>query len=208
MSKREFLVDGLRHSVVRNQSYLVLLREVGGDNVLSINIGGFEAQAIALALDNMKPSRPMTHDLLKSLMDAFHIRLDHVHISRLHEGVFYANLVCELGEKLIEIDSRTSDALAVAVRAGCPIFVEDDIVKEAARPLEEEIELPPMEEEEEEEENHTPSPEAGSESSIEAQSTDLSTLSVAQLEQVLSKALEDEDYERAARVRDEINKRG
>jgi len=205
MSKREFLVDGLRHSVVRNHSYLVLLREVGGDNVLSINIGGFEAQAIALAMDNMKPSRPMTHDLLKSIMDAFHIRLDHIHICRLHEGVFYANLVCELGEKLIEIDSRTSDALAVAVRTGCPIFVEDDIVQEAARPLEEEIELPPMEEEEEE---HAASLEAGSESSIEAQPTDLSSLTVAQLEQVLSKALEDEDYERAARVRDEINKRG
>lgn len=205
MSKREFLVDGLRHSVVRNHSYLVLLREVGGDNVLSINIGGFEAQAIALAMDNMKPSRPMTHDLLKSIMDAFHIRLDHIHICRLHEGVFYANLVCELGEKLIEIDSRTSDALAVAVRTGCPIFVEDDIVQEAARPLEEEIELPPMEEEEEE---HAASLEAGSESSIEAHPTDLSSLTVAQLEQVLSKALEDEDYERAARVRDEINKRG
>ena len=206
MSKREFLIDGLRHSVVRNQSYLVILREAGGENILSINIGGFEAQAIALALDNMRPSRPMTHDLMKSMMDAFHIRLDHVHICRLHEGVFYANLVCESGEKMLEIDSRTSDALALAVRTGCPVFVEEDVVREAARPMEEEKELPPMLEEEDEDEleiEEIPGYDTGKKTS-----EDLSSMTLAQLDAELSQALEREDYERAARVRDEIKKRG
>ena len=124
-------IIALSHSVTQSHSFAVVLGEVGGTRRLPIVIGGFEAQAIAVALDNMKPSRPLTHDLMKALCDTFDIQLEYIFISKLLDGVFYSNLVCKRGDHVFEVDSRTSDALALAVRFDCPIYVEEGILNEA-----------------------------------------------------------------------------
>src|SRR3954463_16751861 len=131
MKKIELEIIALSHSVTQSHSFAVVLGEVGGSRRLPIVIGGFEAQAIAVALDNMKPSRPLTHDLMKTICDTFDIQLEYIYISKLLDGVFYANLVCKRGEDVFEVDSRTSDALALAVRFDCAIYVEESILSEA-----------------------------------------------------------------------------
>ena len=115
MKKIELDIIVLSHSVTQSHSFSVVLGEVGGTRRLAIVIGGFEAQAIAVALDNMKPSRPLTHDLMKALCDTFDIQLEHIFITKLLDGVFYSNLVCKRGEEIFEVDSRTSDALALLI---------------------------------------------------------------------------------------------
>ena len=142
MRKIELEIIALSHSVTQSHSFAVVLGEIGGSRRLPIVIGGFEAQAIAVALDNMKPSRPLTHDLMKTMCDTFEIQLEYIYISKLLDGVFYSNLVCKKGDDLFEVDSRTSDALALAVRFDCPIYVEESIILEAgveADPNEENI---------------------------------------------------------------------
>ena len=131
MKKIELEIIALSHSVTQSHSFAVVLGEVGGTRRLPIVIGGFEAQAIAVALDNMKPSRPLTHDLMKTICDTFEIELEYVYINKLLDGVFYSNLICRKGAETFEIDSRTSDALALAVRFDCPIYVEETILLEA-----------------------------------------------------------------------------
>jgi hypothetical protein len=176
----------------------VVLGEVGGSRRLPIVIGGFEAQAIAVALDNMKPSRPLTHDLMKTLCDTFEIKLEYIYISKLLDGVFYSNLVCKKGEDLFEVDSRTSDALALAVRFDCPIYVEESIILEAG------VEADPNEE------NAVTSAEEkqiAELTSAPSSSSNYNEMSVADLQVQLKAALDNEDYELAARIRDEMNKR-
>ena len=197
MKKIELEIIALSHSVTQSHSFAVVLGEVGGSRRLPIVIGGFEAQAIAVALDNMKPSRPLTHDLMKTLCDTFEIQLEHIYISKLLDGVFYSNLVCKKGDDVFEVDSRTSDALALAVRFDCPIYVDESIILEAgveADPNEESI----VSSSEEKQiagltSPHTPS--------------NYNEMSVADLQVQLKAALENEDYELAARIRDELNKR-
>ena len=198
MRKIELEIIALSHSVTQSHSFAVVLGEVGGSRRLPIVIGGFEAHAIAVALDNMKPSRPLTHDLMKTLCDTFEIKLEYIYISKLLDGVFYSNLVCKKGEDLFEVDSRTSDALALAVRFDCPIYVEESIILEAG------VEADPNEE------NAVTSAEEkqiAELTSAPSSSSNYNEMSVADLQVQLKAALDNEDYELAARIRDEMNKR-
>lgn len=197
MNKIELEIITLSHSVTQSHSFAVLLGEVGGTRRLPIVIGGFEAQAIAVALDNMHPSRPLTHDLMKMICDTFDITLEQVHISKLQEGVFYSNLVCKQNGEVYEVDSRTSDALALAVRFNCPIFVEESILNEAGTIAETgEAKL---------EDDEFAKLVTKSETVVE--SSNFSGMTDDELERQLSAAIEGEDYEKAARIRDEMNKR-
>ena len=191
MQKIELEIVALSHSITQSNSYAVVLGEVGGSRRLPIVIGGFEAQAIAVALENMHPSRPLTHDLMKNFMTSFDIALQEVFICDLQEGIFFSKLVCFPANDTIEIDSRTSDALALAVRFGCPIYVHENILNQAGVTNETT------------EKNTAPS-------SVVAptpNSNDLSTLSIAELNELLNEVLEQEDYIRAIDIRDEIAKR-
>src|ERR1700709_468025 len=131
MRKIELEIVALSHSITQTHSYAVVLGEVNGLRRLPIVIGGFEAQAIAVALEKMQPSRPLTHDLMKNFMSAFNIDLHEIIISDLQEGIFYSKLICSSDHDTIEIDSRTSDALALAVRFGCPVYTYEHILESA-----------------------------------------------------------------------------
>lgn len=190
MNKIELEIVALSHSITQSNSYAVVLGEVNGLRRLPIVIGGFEAQAIAVALENMHPSRPLTHDLMKNFMTAFGVQLQEVYICDLQEGIFYSKLVCFTANDTIEIDSRTSDAIALAVRFGCPIYVYSNILEQAG--LTSENADKPI--------HATPVNEP-------AKMNDLSLLSLAELNTLLKEVLEQEDYIRAIDIRDEINKR-
>ena len=196
MKKIELDIIALSHSVTQSHSFAVVLGEVGGTRRLPIVIGGFEAQAIAVALDNLKPSRPLTHDLMKTMCDTFEIELEYIFISKLVDGVFYSNLVCKRGAEYFDIDSRTSDALALAVRFDCPIYVEESILLEAgveADPNEEATLIDPQEKE--------------TADLAKSSATSYHTMSVPELQVELKTALDNEDYELAARIRDELKHR-
>jgi bifunctional DNase/RNase len=180
----------LSHSITQSNSYAVILGEVNGLRRLPIVIGGFEAQAIAVALENMHPSRPLTHDLMKNFMTAFDIQLQEVYICDLQEGIFYSKLVCFTANDTIEIDSRTSDALALAVRFGCPIYVYSNILEQAGL------------ENENAEKNSPPATVVA-----EPVANDLTSMSLVELNKLLQEVLEQEDYIRAIDIRDEINKK-
>ena len=190
MHKIELEIVALSHSITQSNSYAVVLGEVNGLRRLPIVIGGFEAQAIAVALENMHPSRPLTHDLMKNFMTAFGVQLQEVYICDLQEGIFYSKLVCFTANDTIEIDSRTSDAIALAVRFGCPIYVYSNILEQAG--LTSENADKPI--------HATPVNEP-------AKINDLSLLSLVELNNLLKDVLEQEDYIRAIDIRDEINKR-
>ena len=191
MHKIELEIVALSHSITQSNSYAVILGEVGGSRRLPIVIGGFEAQAIAVALENMHPSRPLTHDLMKNFMTSFDIALQEVYICDLQEGIFYSKLVCFTANDTIEIDSRTSDALALAVRFGCPIYVYENILDQAGVASE-----------------HVQSePAAPLESSSPKKENDLSSLTLSELNDLLNEVLEQEDYIKAIDIRDEIAKR-
>ena len=190
MHKIELEIVALSHSITQSNSYAVVLGEVNGLRRLPIVIGGFEAQAIAVALENMHPSRPLTHDLMKNFMTAFGVQLQEVYICDLQEGIFYSKLVCFTANDTIEIDSRTSDAIALAVRFGCPIYVYSNILEQAG--LTSENADKPI--------HATPVNEP-------AKINDLSLLSLVELNNLLKEVLDQEDYIRAIDIRDEINKR-
>lgn len=194
MRKIELEIVALSHSITQTHSYAIVLGEVNGLRRLPIVIGGFEAQAIAVALEKMQPSRPLTHDLMKNFMMAFNIELREVVISNLNEGIFYSKLMCsnDRGE-IIEIDSRTSDALALAVRLGCPIFIYENILESAGISVEESGEK---------KEKKTMS-----EESQPASDSNLKSMSLEELNKLLQEVLEQEDYIRAISIRDEINSR-
>ncbi len=196
MKKIELEIIALSHSVTQTHSFAVVLGEVGGTRRLPIVIGGFEAQAIAVALDDIKPSRPLTHDLMKTICDTFDIGLEYIYISKLLDGVFYSNLVCKKGEYFFEIDSRTSDALALAVRFDSAIYVEESILLEAGVEADPNEEASAAHQEEKEIAEIT-----------ESAPLKISEMNAAELKQALQQAIEGEDYERAARIRDEMNKR-
>jgi bifunctional DNase/RNase len=190
MHKIELEIVALSHSITQSNSYAVVLGEVNGLRRLPIVIGGFEAQAIAVALENMHPSRPLTHDLMKNFMTAFGVQLQEVYICDLQEGIFYSKLVCFTANDTIEIDSRTSDAIALAVRFGCPIYVYSNILEQAGLTTEnadKPIHATPINE--------------------PAKINDLSLLSLVELNNLLKEVLDQEDYIRAIDIRDEINKR-
>jgi bifunctional DNase/RNase len=193
MKKIELEIVALSHSITQTHSYAVVLGEVNGLRRLPIVIGGFEAQAIAVALERMQPSRPLTHDLMKNFMHAFNVELMEIIINDLQEGIFYSKLVCVNEHDTVEIDSRTSDALALAVRFGCPIYTYETILENAGIL---------MEDESKQKKSDIPVQESAS-----ASYKDLSKMSLEELEKLLSEVLEQEDYIRAIEIRDEINKR-
>jgi len=200
MKKIELDIVALSHSVTQSPNYAVVLGERSGTRRLPIVIGSFEAQAIAVAMERMSPSRPLTHDLFKNTLETFNVDLKEVVINNLLDGIFYAKLICIKDGEVFEIDSRTSDALALAVRFHCPVYTYEFILDAAGIVLEEG-------EEEEDEERETAAAAAQEKSVAAGQGAPLASYSVEALTQLLEEVLAEEDYERAAEIRDEINRR-
>jgi hypothetical protein len=199
MNKIELEIVALSHSITNTHSYAVVLGEVNGTRRIPIVIGGFEAQAIAVVLEHIQPSRPLTHDLMKNFMLAFNIELQEIIISDLQEGIFYSKLICNTDTDTIEIDSRTSDALALAVRFGCPIYTYNHIVEEASLHMEGSSTSTGSGRGRKESE---PEPEA-----VSVEGDDFSSMSIEQLQELLEEMVAVEDYIKAAAIRNEINSR-
>jgi bifunctional DNase/RNase len=204
-------VSGISYSHTQNGAYALILEEEVGSRKLPIVIGAFEAQSIAIAIeDDIKPPRPLTHDLFKSLADRYSIIVKEVIINRLLDGIFYSSLVCERDGVEEVIDARTSDAIALAIRFYAPIYTYKDIMERAGIILNAEVE---EEEPEEEEDNSNPYSGNDIASQVEqfledeAKANDFSNYSKGELEKMLNEALINEDYEKAALLRDELNKR-
>jgi uncharacterized protein len=204
MKKIRLDIVGLSYSQTQTGAYALVLAEAEGNRRLPIIIGNFEAQAIAVMLENMIPTRPLTHDLFKNFADSFQIDVSEVIIYNLKEGIFYAKMVCSDGNQTIEIDARTSDAVAMAVRFNCPIYTFESILSQAGVALDE-GETP------EGEKTKSPakstSEKKRSAATSASSTSEFSSLSAEQLQESLTRALEDEAYERASRIRDEMNKR-
>ncbi len=196
MKKIELEIVALSHSITQTNSYAVVLGEVNGLRRLPIVIGGFEAQAIAVALEKMKPTRPLTHDLMKNFMLAFNVELHEIVISDLQEGIFFSKLLCSSESDTVEIDSRTSDALALAVRFGCPIYIYENIFDIAGLDNPEKAAIP-----------QEPQKANAPKSSATTDQSDLKKLGLEELHELLNDVLEQEDYIRAINIRDEINSR-
>ena len=198
MKKIELEIVALSHSITQTHSYAVVLGEVNGLRRLPIVIGGFEAQAIAVALEKMPPSRPLTHDLMKNFMNAFAVDLHEIIICDLQEGIFYSKLVCSTENDTVEIDSRTSDAIALAVRFGCPIYTYENILESAGILMEDSAATGKKKKGKQEVMVEEDGP-AGNE--------DLKTMTLEELNTLLNDVLDSEDYIRAIAIRDEINSR-
>jgi bifunctional DNase/RNase len=195
MKKLKLDIVGLSYSQTQSGAYALVLGEVNGRRRLPIIIGAFEAQAIAIEIEKMTPSRPLTHDLFKSLAGSYSINIQEVIIYNLVDGIFFAKLICSDGKKSSEIDARTSDAIALAVRFDCPIYTYEFILATAGIVIEgnefvflENIEDP-------------------SEEKAVGTSINFSSLSEDELKAKLIDALADEAYEKAAKIRDELSRR-
>ena len=196
MKKIELDIVGLSYSQTQSGAYALVLGEINGRRRLPIIIGSFEAQAIAIEIEKMTPSRPLTHDLFKSFAEAYHISIQEVIIYNLVDGIFYSKLICTDGKKSLEIDARTSDAIALAVRFDCPIYTYEFILSSAGIVIEGN-EFVYLENISETPEESTPvNPTAG-----------FSALSTDELKTKLQEALAEESYEKAAKIRDELNRR-
>ncbi len=190
MDKIKLEIVGLSYSQTQSGAYALVLSEVGGKRRLPIIIGGFEAQAIAIELEKMTPTRPLTHDLFKSFAVSFGISVKEVVIYNLQEGIFYAKLVCEKDGQLTDIDARTSDAIALGVRFKSPIYTFESILSSAGILSDEFMD----------EDDDT------NEETIDGDS-EFAAATVEELEEQLTQAIDNEDYELASKIRDEINKR-
>ena len=191
MSKKVRLnILGLSFSQTQDGAYVLILIEEEGERRIPIIIGGTEAQAIAIQLENMKAPRPLTHDLFLSFAQSYDIELTEVLIHRLQEVIFYSKIICKGGDKIVELDSRTSDAVALALRFNCPIYTTTEVLAKAGIVIEfdksSSNEIHMMDD--------TPP-------------NDFSTFSLEELKKILELAIEDENYERASLVRDEMNRR-
>lgn len=195
MDKIELKVVGLSYSQTQTGAYALILKEKSGNRRLPIIIGGAEAQAIAIPLEKMTPSRPLTHDLFKSFLDSFAIELDEVIIYNLVEGIFFAKIVCRQNGKSLEIDARSSDAVAIALRCEKPIYTHDFILGSAGIIIDEDEESSEIEDIEDFSPGEL------------ATTTSADGRSIEELEKELDIALESEEYEKASRLRDEIQKR-
>jgi bifunctional DNase/RNase len=194
MEKIRLDIIGMSYSQSQSGAYALILGERDGNRRLPIIIGGFEAQSIAIELEKIRTPRPLTHDLFKAFADAYNIEITEVVISKFSEGVFYAKLVCSDGDKIQEVDSRTSDAIALALRFSCPVFTYESIMSAAGILMEEEAEMlkqdePPVMEED------------------SAEHVSFTDATMTELKEMLQNAIEKEEYEKASHIRDEINKR-
>lgn len=191
---------GLSSSQSQAGSFALVLGEADGNRRLPIIIGMFEAQAIAIEIEKIVPNRPMTHDLFKSFANAFHFHVDEIVISDLKEGVFFAKIVCTDGLKKSEVDARPSDAIAVGLRFDAPIYTFENILAEAGIVL--------TDEEEDEEKTE---PKAEKKVKVKKENTkkgdDYKSYPIDKLNDLLKDAIDKEDYERAAKIRDELGKR-
>ncbi|MFZ9045421.1 MAG: bifunctional nuclease domain-containing protein [Cyclobacteriaceae bacterium] len=187
---------GLSSSQSQSGSFALVLGEQDGNRRLPIIIGMFEAQAIAIEIEKITPNRPMTHDLFKSFAFNFDYTVKEIVISDLKEGVFFARLVCEQNGKVIEIDARPSDAIAIGLRFDVEIYAKESILEEAGIVLSDE-----SEEEGKREANELV------ETEEEKQAEGISDMPSEKLNELLNQALEEEDYEGAAKIRDELNRR-
>lgn len=190
-------VIGISYSQTQSGAYALILGEENGERRIPIIIGGFEAQAIVIKLENLEPPRPLTHDLFKSFADACGVTVEHIIINKLREGIFYSQIVCSGGINDFTIDSRTSDAVALALRFGCPIYIVPSIIEEAG------IIMTASGNEEGAEAQHYP------ESMIAdpVGATEYEDYSDDELKEMLKDAITREDYEQAAAIRDEMDRR-
>jgi bifunctional DNase/RNase len=195
MKKIKLNILGLSVSQSQSGAYALVLAEENGDRRIPIIIGPIEAQSIAIQLEGLKPPRPLTHDLFKILASSFDIIMSEVMIYKLEEGIFYSELVCLRGEKIISIDSRTSDAVALAIRFGCPIYTTEDILERAGIVIE-------FENEQNTEDWNQPLIEEPARGKHEYEK-----YTSAELNQLLESAIQTEDYEKASSIRDEIQRR-
>lgn len=193
MKRIKLKVLGISYSQTQSGAYALVLIEEEGERRIPIIIGGFEAQSIVIRLENLDPPRPLTHDLFKSFADSFNISVVEVFIYKLEEGVFFSKLICTNGEKEYTIDSRTSDAVALALRFNCPIFITDEILEKAG------ITVSPGGTEAQVNKED--------ESVFEPEVTKYGSYSDEELYKMIDEAVKTEDYERAAAIRDEIEKR-
>lgn len=199
MKKVRLEIVGLSYSQTQSGAYALVLGESSGSRRLPIIIGGFEAQAIAIELEKMSPSRPLTHDLFKSFAQTFDITVNEVLIYNLVEGIFYAKLVCTDGSREVEIDARTSDAIALAVRFNCDIYTYEFILKSAGIVLDDDIEVSSISE---------PSQVSEVSENIKSMEPDeYKDKSSEELKSMLQTALDEEQYEMASKIRDELNQR-
>lgn len=193
MNRVKLKVLGISYSQTQSGAYALILIEENGERRIPIIIGGFEAQAIVIRLENLEPPRPLTHDLFKSFADEFNISLIEVYIYKLEEGVFFSRLVCTNGDKEYSIDSRTSDAVALALRFGCPIYTTEEILEKAGITI--------------------TTTESGAGTSdyadkmTDPDSSGFDSFSDEELYKMIDEAVNTEDYEKAAAIRDEIDKR-
>lgn len=194
MEKIELKVVGLSYSQTQTGAYALILKEMAGNRRLPIIIGGAEAQAIAIPLEKMTPSRPLTHDLFKSFLDNFDAKLEEIIIYNLVEGIFFAKLICKKGTETVEIDARSSDAVAIALRCEKPIYTFDFILGSAGIIIDEN----------DEESESTDTFSVENITGGELPST--TSVSLEELEEQLSAAIADEDYEKASKIRDQIEK--
>ena len=192
MDKIKLEIVGLSYSQTQSGAYALVLSESEGNRRLPIIIGGFEAQAIAIELEKMTPTRPLTHDLFKNFSASFDINIIEVIIYKLEEGIFYSKLICEKDGKQTELDARTSDAIAIGVRFNCQIYTSEDILSSAGILLDETA----IEEDD-----------FMSEVSEDESKETIETQSIENLEAQLMTAIDNEDYELASKIRDEISKR-
>jgi len=193
MKRVKLKVLGISYSQTQSGAYALILVEENGARRVPIIIGGFEAQAIVIKLENLDPPRPLTHDLFRSFAAEFNISIIEVMIYKLEEGVFYSRLLCNNGEKELSIDSRTSDAVALALRFGCPIYITEEILEKAG------ITITPTETE--------TLPENDPDNLFETGNSKFDTYQDEELYKMIDEAVKTEDYERAASIRDELDKR-
>jgi bifunctional DNase/RNase len=201
MSKIKLNVLGISYSQTQTGAYALVLTEEQGERRIPIIIGGFEAQAIAIQLEGLKPPRPLTHDLFLNFAMSFGISLTEVNIYRLEEGVFYSKLICNNGGKDIAIDARTSDAIALALRFKCPIYTTEEILQKSG------IVIDIQEKGEAKAPQAKKTPGSEKKKSNITDESKYKNLDLEALEELLDEAVKNEEYEKASVIQDEINKR-
>jgi bifunctional DNase/RNase len=203
MSLVKLTIKGISYSQTQNGAYALILNEVDGDRQLPIVIGAFEAQSIAIALEKeITPPRPLTHDLFKTIADKYEIVIIQVIIHKLVDGVFYSSIVCEKDAKEEIIDARTSDAIALALRFNAPIFTYKNILDKAGIFLNKNKKESYSDEMDDD--DILSDPEVFSEEEVE---NIYSKFSIQELHDMLEEAIQNEDYEKAALIKDEIDKK-